>query len=104
MQRPKTEGGLGIRNLATQNACLLLKLVHHLHRPNDSAWAAWAWQHVELASLEGDAEGTHWEALRDLLPAYRSITKVVIGDGRSTSFWWDAWTDAGPSPSGSHAF
>ena len=45
---------------------------------------------MELASLEGDAEGTHWEALRDLLPAYRSITKVAIGDGRSTSFWWDA--------------
>lgn len=29
----KLEGGLGVRDLATQNACLLLKLLHRLHHP-----------------------------------------------------------------------
>jgi hypothetical protein len=96
VQRPKTEGGLGIRDLATQNACLLLKLLHRLHHPSNSAWATWARQHVDLSSLEGDVEGTHWEAIRGLLPAYRCISKVVIGDGCSTSFWWDAWANDTP--------
>jgi hypothetical protein len=95
-QKPKEEGGLGIRNLATQNACLLLKLLHRLHHPDSSAWAAWARGHVDLASMEGGVDGNHWEALRDLLPAYRCITKVTVGDGRSTSFWWDAWTEDAP--------
>jgi hypothetical protein len=89
VQKSKEEGGLGIRNLAIQNACLLLKLLHRLHHP-DSAWVAWARGHVDLASMEGGVDGNHWEALRDLLPAYRCITKVTVGDGRSTSFWWDA--------------
>lgn len=46
--------------------------------------------------MEGGVDGNHWEALRDLLPAYRCITKVIVGDGRSTSFWWDTWTEDAP--------
>jgi hypothetical protein len=37
--------------------------------------------------------GNHWNQLRQLLPAYRAITRVQLGNGRSTSFWWDNWTD-----------
>ena len=40
--------------------------------------------------------GNHWGALRDLLQAYRCITKVTVGDGRSTSSWWDAWSEGAP--------
>lgn len=35
--------------------------------------------------------GTHWDALRELLPAYRKITRVNVGDGRNTSSWYDVW-------------
>jgi len=45
-----------------------------------------------MASLEGDLQGNHWDALRDLLPVYRAITTVAIGNGRHTSFWHDVWT------------
>ena len=38
--------------------------------------------------------GTHWAALRDLLPAYQHITKVSIGDGRSADYWRDWLVDA----------
>ena len=38
----KEDGGLGVKRLDTQNACLLLKLVHRLHHPQGSAWAMWA--------------------------------------------------------------
>jgi len=41
--------------------------------------------------MEGDIGGVHWTALRELLPLYQAITTVAIGDGRSTSFWYDVW-------------
>jgi hypothetical protein len=50
----RDHGGLGIKDLSLMNVCLLLKLIHRLHVAEDSAWAAWARQHVSLASLEGD--------------------------------------------------
>lgn len=40
----KEDGGLGIKRLDTQNACLLLKLIHCLYHPGDSSWATWARQ------------------------------------------------------------
>jgi hypothetical protein len=39
--RPIEEGGLGIKNLETQNICLLLKFIHKLHTSNNSSWASW---------------------------------------------------------------
>ena len=33
----------------------------------------------------------HWAMLRSLLPIYRAITTVILGDGASTSFWHDVW-------------
>lgn len=48
-------------------------------------------QNVCLATMEGDIGGVHWTALRELLPLYQAITTVAIGDGRSTSFWYDVW-------------
>jgi len=35
--------------------------------------------------------GEHWEVLRSLLPLYKAITSVQLGDGRSCSFWTDVW-------------
>lgn len=58
-QKPKKEGGLGVRDLATQNACLVLKLLHRLHHPADSAWAAWARQHTNLVTMDGKGDGNH---------------------------------------------
>jgi len=49
----KEAGGMGIRDLQLQNQCLLLKLVHRLHHPEDSAWAHWARRGLHLGSLTG---------------------------------------------------
>lgn len=40
--RPKHEGGLGVRCLVVQNACLQVKLLHRLHAPTPSPWASYA--------------------------------------------------------------
>ncbi|XP_034601355.1 uncharacterized protein [Setaria viridis] len=56
-----------------------------------SSWAAWVHRHANIATLDGDLVGTHWDALRALLPLYRAITTVQIGDGCTTAFWFDVW-------------
>lgn len=49
-----------------------------------------------MSNLRGDVAGPHWEALRELLPAYRCITQVSLGNGTQTSFWHDRWLDGHP--------
>ena len=93
---PKEQGGLGIKDLRTLNQCLLLKHLHRLHHPGESAWANWMHNNTNVASLEGACEGTHWKTLRDLLPVYRAITTTSIGNGLNTSFWHDNWLPSGP--------
>jgi hypothetical protein len=56
----KEDRGLRIRRLDCQNSCMLLKLLHCLHHPEGSTWAAWVGDQVNLASLaetQRDANG-----------------------------------------------
>lgn len=62
----KEYGGLGVVRLDTRNACMLLKLLHRLHRPEGSAWASWVRESVKLANLSDGLHGTHWDGLKDL--------------------------------------
>ena len=70
---PKEHGGLGVKDLKTFNQCLLLKLLHRLHHPGDSAWAKWVKNQITVASLAGNIEGAHWDNLKELLPAYTAM-------------------------------
>lgn len=85
----KSEGGLEVRDLATQNKSLLLKMLHHLHVSPRSRWAAWIWDGADGHSLLARGEltlGEHQCSLEKLLPLYRALTTVEVGDGRSCSF------------------
>jgi hypothetical protein len=42
------------------------------------------------------SSGGYWAALRKLVPLYRCLTRVEVGDGRRTSFWHDDWLPDGP--------
>jgi hypothetical protein len=66
--QPKEQGGLGIKDLAAQNKCLLLKLLHRLHHPGGSAWARWVRGRVDLVTMRGDIGGVHRKHLEELLP------------------------------------
>ena len=92
---PKELGGLGTKDLGTQNVCLLLKLIHRLHNADSSAWAQWVRQRACIATLKGDLHGRHWEVLRTLLPLYQAITSVELGNGQNALFWSDVWTGEG---------
>ena len=37
----------------------------------------------------------HWASLAKLMPVYRAVTAVTLGDGRTTAFWLDSWLPGG---------
>jgi hypothetical protein len=49
--RAKCEGGLGVRALGVQNACLLVKVLHRLHVRPTSPWASWHWSMISDGSV-----------------------------------------------------
>ena len=94
--RAKVEGGLGVRSLAIQNNCLQVKLLHRLHSATEESWPRWVWNSlgddpIDAAPRSAALCSTHWSSLVRLLPLYRSVSKVLIGDGRRAAFWLDNW-------------
>jgi hypothetical protein len=75
--RPKCEGGLGIRNLATQNMCLQVKLLHRLHSAPTSPWASWTWELLQGRAVPGKKRmsGPNWVHLEKLMPLSREISR-----------------------------
>ncbi|KAG2601267.1 hypothetical protein PVAP13_5KG578707 [Panicum virgatum] len=86
---------MGIKDIAAENKCLLLKLLHRLHNPGDSAWARWVRERVDLATMAGEVVGPHWRDLAELMLLYRAVTTCAVGDGTSTCFWEDWWLNCG---------
>ena len=82
VRQRQDQGGLGIKDLAVQNICLLLKLLHKLHwyRP------VFLGEMGEAAFVPSYAEserGYPWRSLdhlRSLLPLYQAIATVPVGD------------------------
>ncbi|CAL5066773.1 unnamed protein product [Urochloa decumbens] len=87
------DGGVGLKDLATLNTSLLLKHIHKLFTGVNNPWTDW----IRLWYDDGYAtEDTPcWRSLKALIPQYRRLTSVAPGNGRTTSFWHDAWTEAG---------
>jgi hypothetical protein len=95
----KREGGLGVRCLVTQNRCLQVKLLHRLHSDYDAPWSRWNWDNTQglvVPRRRCAVTGPHWRRLVELMPLYRSITAVQLGDGAHASFWHDAWLSETP--------
>jgi hypothetical protein len=93
--QPKEQGGLGIKNLPAQSKCLLLKMLHRMYHPGESAWTAWVRGKIDLATMAGDVAGAHWQDFGGLLPLYRAVTVSEVRNECSTNFWKDRWLSAG---------
>lgn len=98
--RAKDEGRLGVRDLATQNDYLLLKILHRLHSSSLSRWASWVWSvlgdDISCTPRKQLTGGDHWAHLRGLMPLYKGLSRVLVGNYRKTSFWQDHWLSCVP--------
>ena len=95
---PKEKGGLGIKDLHTQNRCLLQKFLVKLHTPSSSPWHSWFTTNYGWSSSRdlGDTKRSDtpvWSALVSGLQGFRDTTSITVGCGTSTSFWLDLWLD-----------
>ena len=95
--RPKKNGGLGVVNLKIQNDALLLKFLHKFYNRHDIPWVHLIWDSYYGDSIPHahDACGSFWwKDLTQLMPIYRGVTHVKIGNGSSTLFWKDNWSQS----------
>ena len=91
---PKSEEGLGVINLLTQNEALLLKNLHKFFNRLDIPWVHLIWEkHFQNDKLPNNiGKGSFW--WRDnikLLDKFKGIASVNLSDGRTCSLWWDIW-------------
>jgi len=88
--QPKEFGGLGVKNLADMNHCLLLKFVHKLHDPESLPWKQWFLTHSDLSG-EAARDSYLGKLISHELQRYQDLTRVRVGTGDHTSFWHDRW-------------
>lgn len=86
----RAAGGLGVKNLEDANHCLLMKFVHKLHSPATLPWQRWFHSHSGPRLL-ATSDSYLAKLVLAVLPLYRTLTKVTLGDGASVSFWHDRW-------------
>ncbi|GJX28323.1 putative RNA-directed DNA polymerase [Tanacetum coccineum] len=95
--KPKVEGGLGIKSLNSWNISLMSKHIWNIVTHKESLWVKW----INVYKLKGrsfwdipEKAGACW-AWKNLL-RYRDLFRdhIVhkIGDGLSTSLWFDNWS------------
>ncbi|TVU11760.1 hypothetical protein EJB05_45362, partial [Eragrostis curvula] len=94
----KIEGGLGVKDLETQNHCLLLEFIHKIFNGDDAPWPDWLLRdlrHDFGSDLPTDSYLSRFVDAE--LSRYRSLTRVEVHDGTSTSFWFDDWNIIAPA-------
>ncbi|GMH30433.1 hypothetical protein Nepgr_032276 [Nepenthes gracilis] len=99
---PKSEGGLGLKNLQAQNKALICKLLWRiLSKDPDSAWSSW----VHKTRIKDrciwtlkvpDSAPWSWKKIMNLRPVMCAHTSKIIGDGMDTFVWQDHWHPHGP--------
>ncbi|CAL5081713.1 unnamed protein product, partial [Urochloa decumbens] len=93
---PREEGGLGVKDLHTQNHCLLMKFIDRYLGPDQPPWKRWVQSNMVRRIGGRRPESFLARLIHDELPRYRAIIRVNPGDGRTTSFWLDHWTGSAP--------
>lgn len=93
---PKEVGGLGVKNILTQNFCLMLKFAFKfLHSPNQP-WKTWLLHHSPLPVSQAKNGSYLAKCIHKCLDKLRQITQCSIGNGHATFFWLDRWFQPEP--------
>lgn len=99
---PKKEGGLGFKSLQVWNKAAMSKHIWYLVSGGEqSMWCQW----VKSYLLKGksfwrvkmpSSPSWTWRKLLQLRPIIQPLTQYRIGDGNTTSLWYDNWHPLGP--------
>jgi hypothetical protein len=95
---PFLKGGLEFSNLRIQNICLLMKHLAKVHSPGSSPWESWfassyGWNGSSCLGDPSRYDLVVWKDITSSLSHFQNISRVLVGDGRSTSFWFDHWVE-----------
>jgi hypothetical protein len=95
VQRPKSQGGLAVINLAIQNKALLFKHLHKFFNKADVPWVDLTWKAFYIVDIAPQARNSRlsfwWRALCRLFDSFRGVAKPIVGRGDTTMFWKDIW-------------
>ncbi|XP_022002776.1 uncharacterized protein LOC110900170 [Helianthus annuus] len=98
---PKYEGGLGIRRIGDVSKALISAHIWSILSKRESLWVDW----VHSYRLRGKSFWAcntpssccwSWRKIIQLRPKMRSFVWAEIGNGLSTSAWFDSWSNIGP--------
>lgn len=97
---PKQQGGLGIRSIEVWNQVLGLKFIWLLLSNSASLWSEWhRSEHLANKSIwiiqPTQTDSWAWKRILKLRPLVLQLCNTHIGNGLSTSFWYDKWTPFG---------
>ncbi|XP_010523251.1 PREDICTED: uncharacterized protein LOC104801631, partial [Tarenaya hassleriana] len=99
--KPKKEGGVGIRMIEETHVVFRLKFVLLLLTKAGPLWVAWIRHNVFKGKTYWEVKETttitwNLKKLLRLKVMVRPFTKINLGDGKKTSFWYDSWLPLGP--------
>lgn len=97
ISRPKSLGGIGIRNLKYLNACFMAKRKWNLFFNKDTiASVLLAAKYGPNLNLKLSRKSYGRQSLDKDLNIFNDNIKVLIGNGLNTSFWFDSWLSKRP--------
>ncbi|KAG7560295.1 Reverse transcriptase domain [Arabidopsis thaliana x Arabidopsis arenosa] len=99
--KPKTEGGLGLRNLKEANDVCCLKLIWRIVSNRSSLWVKWIDTYLLrktsfwMVKQNTNAGSWIWKKILKYRDLAMSFSKVEVRNGETTSFWYDNWSTLG---------
>ncbi|XP_074326556.1 putative mitochondrial protein AtMg00310 [Apium graveolens] len=93
---PKDEGGLGLRNPEERNYYQILLHLYRVVNKDRSLWVSWVYTtHLKFNKFWVMEEPTDcswiWRKVLKLRPIALQFLQYNLGDGRTTSIWFDSW-------------
>jgi hypothetical protein len=95
---PKTQGGLGIRDLRIHNKAVMANFTSKLLSTGTGPCFSWManWHLQDTIPISPSRhESTLWKSIRKLIPIVQAATFCNHNGAARTSFWKDNWTSLG---------